>query len=100
MKRRTRGSEPLVLDEETREAIGARLRRAEGQIRGLVRMLEEGRSCVEVAQQLGAVRAALDRVALDLLAAGLERCLREELAGNPHAHAARTKLQRAFLALR
>jgi DNA-binding FrmR family transcriptional regulator len=91
---------PLVLDEETREVLVARLRRIEGQVRGLVRMLEEGRSCAEVAQQLGAARAALDRVALDLLRAGLEQCLREELAGNPQARSALTKLQRAFLTLR
>ncbi|MER3456077.1 MAG: cytoplasmic protein [candidate division GAL15 bacterium] len=78
----------------------ARLRRIEGQVRGLQRMLEEGRDCAEVAQQVAATRAALDRVAMDLIAAGLEQCVRLELAGKPQAQGALRKLQRSLLMLR
>jgi DNA-binding FrmR family transcriptional regulator len=90
----------LQIDQETRASILTRLRRVEGQIRGLQRMLEEGRDCAEIAQQVAATRAALDRVAMDLIAAGLEQCVRMELAGKPQAHGALRKLQRTFLMLR
>ncbi len=45
---------PLKVSQETAEALVARLRRVEGQVRGLQRMLEEGQDCAEVAQQLAA----------------------------------------------
>lgn len=78
----------------------ARLRRVEGQVRGLQRMLEEGRDCAEVVQQLAATRSALDRVAMDLVVAGLEQCVRLELDGKPHAQAALRKLRNTMLMLR
>jgi len=57
----------MVVD-EMREAlhakIGDRLRRVEGQIRGIQRMVEEGRECEAIVTQLMAARAALDKVSL------------------------------------
>ncbi len=91
---------PLKISEETITALVARLRRIEGQVRGLQRMLEEGRDCTEVAQQLSAVRAALDRVAMDLIAAGLEQCVRLEIEGKPQAQGALRQLRRALSMLR
>jgi DNA-binding FrmR family transcriptional regulator len=85
---------------EAAKTAQVRLRRIEGQIKGLQRMLGEGRDCTEIAQQIAAARAALDRVAVDLLSAGLERCLREELAGRPNGQTTLHKLQRTFLMLR
>jgi CsoR family transcriptional regulator, copper-sensing transcriptional repressor len=90
----------LRLDKNVETAIQTRLRRIEGQVAGLQRMLETGRDCSEIAQQVAAARAALDRVAIDLVAAGLERCLRMELNGQPQAAAALTKLKKTFLMLR
>lgn len=90
----------LKLNPEATESLLVRLRRIEGQVRGLQRMLEEGRDCAEVAQQVAATRAALDRVAMDLIAAGLEQCVRLELEGKPHAQGALRKLQRTLLMLR
>ena len=55
-----------------------RLRRANGQLGGIVRMLEEGRDCQEVVQQLAAVGRAVDRVGLKLLAGQLRQCLSDE----------------------
>ena len=52
-----------------------RLRRLEGQIRGVQRMVQSDRSCDEVVTQLLAVRAAIDRVGLLLLQQEVERCL-------------------------
>lgn len=85
---------------EVSKAAGLRLRRIEGQIKGLQRMLGEDRDCTEIAQQISAARAALERVALDLISAGLEQCLRLELAGKPHGRRTLHKLQRTFLMLR
>ncbi len=47
-------------DEASRTDLLNRLRRAEGQLRGIQRMIEEGEECIQVAQQLSAVRKALD----------------------------------------
>lgn len=52
-----------------------RLRRIEGQARGIQRMLEEGRPCPEVVQQLAALRAAVDRAGLALVTDNLKTCL-------------------------
>jgi DNA-binding FrmR family transcriptional regulator len=90
----------LRLDKDVETAIRTRLRRIEGQVAGLHRMLETGRDCSEIAQQVAAARAALDRVAIDLVAAGLERCVRMELDGKPQAEAALQKLRKTFLMLR
>jgi len=75
-----------------------RLRRAEGQIRGVIAMLDEGRDCAEVVTQLAAVSRALDRAGFKLIASGLEQCLTAKAAGeatdlDPAA------LERLFLSL-
>lgn len=90
----------LRISEEAKSSLLARLRRIEGQVRGLQRMLEENRDCAEVAQQVAATRAALDRVAMDLIGAGLEQCVRLELEGKPQAQGALRRLQRSLLMLR
>lgn len=52
-----------------------RLRRIEGQARGIERMLEEGRDCAEVVQQVAALRNAVDRVGFAIVQANLRACL-------------------------
>jgi DNA-binding FrmR family transcriptional regulator len=52
-----------------------RLRRLEGQVRGIQRMVEERRDCHEIITQLAAVRSAVDQVGLIMLEDQLERCL-------------------------
>jgi DNA-binding FrmR family transcriptional regulator len=54
------------------------LRRVEGQVRGVIRMIEDGRDCTEVMQQLAAARTAMDRAGLRLLSTQLHRCLTDE----------------------
>ena len=85
---------------EVSRTASLRLRRIEGQLKGLQRMLSEERDCTELVQQIAAARAALDRVALDLISAGLEQCLRQELEGRPNGERTFHKLQRTFLMLR
>jgi len=52
-----------------------RLNRIEGQVRGVSRMVEEGRYCIEVLTQLRAIRAALARVETEMLKAHLDHCI-------------------------
>ncbi len=49
-----------LMDQSARADLLRRLRRAEGQLRGIQRMVEEGSACMEIAQQFSAVRKALD----------------------------------------
>ena len=66
--------------ELTRENMGTvvnRLRRAQGQIGGVLRMIEEGRDCQDIVTQLAAVSQALDRAGFAIIAAGLKQCLVE-----------------------
>ena len=50
----------MLTDEKNRSDIMNRLKRAEGQLRGIQRMIEEGQTCLEIAGQMAAVRKALD----------------------------------------
>jgi DNA-binding FrmR family transcriptional regulator len=59
----------------TKEELRGRLARIEGQVRGIARMVEEDRYCIDVLTQISAVRAALDRVALGLLDDHARHCL-------------------------
>jgi DNA-binding FrmR family transcriptional regulator len=52
-----------------------RIKRARGQLDGVVRMLEEGRACEDVVTQLAAVSRALDRAGFSIVATGLQQCL-------------------------
>lgn len=56
-----------------------RLKRAEGQIKGILRMMQEGKDCKDVITQLSAARAAIDRTIAVIVSTNLEHCLRESL---------------------
>ncbi len=66
-------SEPLSAPEE----LVVRLRRIEGQIRGIERMIADDRTCEDVITQLLAVRAGMDRVAREIVRIHVDRCLRD-----------------------
>jgi DNA-binding FrmR family transcriptional regulator len=71
---------------DDKEAIGRRLRRIEGQVRGLQRMVDEDVYCIEVLTQISAATKALESVALRLLDAHLGHCVRQAIAsGGPEA---------------
>jgi len=59
----------------SKEQIRTRLKRVEGQVRGLDRMVEEDRYCIDVLTQISAVQAALDKVALGLLDEHAHHCV-------------------------
>lgn len=65
----------------SREQLLKRLARVEGQVRGVMRMVEEDRYCVDVLTQINAARAALDRIALGLLDGHMRTCLLGEGEG-------------------
>src|SRR2546423_15280028 len=62
-----------------KEAVQGRLRRIEGQVRGLQRMVDEDRYCIDVLTQINAVRAALESVALVLLHDHTEHCVADAI---------------------
>lgn len=83
----------MELSVETTRPVINRLRRAQGQLAGVVRMLEEERDCADVVTQLAAVSKALDKAGYTLVAAGLKECLTH---GEPADEA---KLEKVFLSL-
>jgi CsoR family transcriptional regulator, copper-sensing transcriptional repressor len=60
-----------------KDQLRRRLRRIEGQVRGVERMVEEDRYCIDVLTQIGAVQAALDKVGLGLLDDHVHHCVME-----------------------
>jgi DNA-binding FrmR family transcriptional regulator len=79
------------------EALG-RLRRIEGQLGGIIRMVEQGRECQDVVQQLAAVGRAVDRVGLRLMTSQLRQCLADEHAARGEGYD-QAKFERLFLML-
>jgi DNA-binding FrmR family transcriptional regulator len=65
--------------EDASKSINTRLRRIEGQVQGIQRMLENGRECEEVLTQIMAVRSSLDQVGLLLMEMHIDRCLLDGL---------------------
>ena len=64
---------------DNKQAIHKRLRRIEGQVRGLQRMVDEDKYCIDVLDQISAVTRALQAVALELLDDHLSHCVAEAL---------------------
>ncbi len=63
------------MDEKLKKSQLARLSRIEGQVRGVARMIEEERYCIDVLTQIRAVRAALDKVEQETLGDHLQHCV-------------------------
>ena len=64
-----------------KEAVLKRLRRIEGQVRGVAGMVEEDRYCIDVVTQVTAIQAALDKVALELLSDHAAHCVADAERG-------------------
>ena len=85
----------MEIDSETMAGVIRRLRRAQGQIGGVIKMIEEGRDCADVVTQLAAASRALDRAGFKIIATGLEQCGLDGGDGT----ADRAQLERLFLSL-
>ena len=81
----TGSSGPGYVREERLDDLIRRLRRVEGQVRGLQKMIEEGRYCVDILTQIDAVSAALARVQDQVLESHLNHCVAEALEGEDSA---------------
>ena len=73
------GTHAVQVDPEVKHAIGTRLRRIEGQVRGLQKMVEEERYCADVLMQLSSVQEALRGVGRSLLHNHLKHCVSEAI---------------------
>jgi DNA-binding FrmR family transcriptional regulator len=67
----------VELNPDEMGAVVNRLRRAQGQIGGILRMIEAGRDCQDIVTQLAAVNRALDRAGFAIIATSLKQCLSE-----------------------
>jgi DNA-binding FrmR family transcriptional regulator len=77
MKRKTPRTEPVAFSTEAQADLTERLKRIEGQVRGVLRMVEEGRDCQAILHQLTAVRSAAYQVSVLLVRDYATQCLRE-----------------------
>lgn len=79
------------------DVIG-RLKRAQGQIGGIVRMIEDGRDCAEVVAQLAAASRALDRAGFKIIATGMRQCMVDD-DDDGARRLDQAELERMFLSL-
>ncbi len=84
----------MKLEETETAAAIKRLRRAEGQVAGVIRMLESGRDCKDVVTQLAAASKALDRAGFAIVASGIRQCVSDPDGGMDQA-----EMERLFLSL-
>jgi CsoR family transcriptional regulator, copper-sensing transcriptional repressor len=91
----TESTAPLRGYTATKEQLGTRLRRIEGQVRGIQSMVQEDRYCIDVLTQIAAIQAALDKVALGLLDGHAHTCV---IAAEPSQQDARTAEMMAAIA--
>jgi DNA-binding FrmR family transcriptional regulator len=73
------------MNESTKASCVKRLSRIEGQVRGLSRMVEEDRYCIDIVTQLSAVRAALRRVEQEILRDHVGHCVKHAMRSNDRA---------------
>jgi CsoR family transcriptional regulator, copper-sensing transcriptional repressor len=72
--------------ENTRESIRRRANRIAGQVAGVQRMIEEDRYCVDILNQISAVRSALDSLGIELLTSHLQTCVLGKDSKHPKAN--------------
>ncbi|GGQ76736.1 metal-sensitive transcriptional regulator [Streptomyces asoensis] len=92
----------LELEGADLKSVLNRLRRAQGQISGVIRMIEEGRDCEDVVTQLAAASRALDRAGFAIIATGLQQCVADMDSGRANGEdpkAMRARLEKLFLSL-
>ena len=85
----------MDLEAETNTEIVVRLKRARGQLDGVIKMIEEGRSCTDVVSQLAAVSKALDRAGFKVVATGMQECFEK----GEKAPLNQEQLEKLFLSL-
>ena len=89
----------MELDKDEMAKVSNRLKRAQGQLAAVVRMLDEGRDCEDVVTQLSAVSRALDRAGFAIIASGMRQCLTQPDVDGEPATLDVQKLEKLFLSL-
>ena len=85
----------MRIDEEVTGPVLNRLRRAQGQLAGVIAMIESGRDCQDVVVQLAAVSRALDRAGFKIVAGGMRQCL----TAGAEAGMTQEQMEKLFLTL-
>ncbi len=85
----------MRIDEEVTGPVLNRLRRAQGQLAGVIAMIESGRDCQDVVVQLAAVSRALDRAGFKIVAGGMRQCL----TAGADAEMTQEQMEKLFLTL-
>ena len=85
----------VQLNPESVRPMANRLKRAQGQLAAVIRMLDEGQDCEAVVTQLAAVSKALDRAGFAIIATGLKQCITEDGAESLDTQ----KMEKLFLSL-
>ncbi|MGE5584870.1 MAG: metal-sensitive transcriptional regulator [Bacillota bacterium] len=86
----------LVLSEDARSDIVSRLKRIEGQARGVRKMIEDGRSCEEVVIQVAALKAAVAQVGIAIAGSHLVDCVARDMGASPGNRAALARFVKIF----
>ncbi|MDO0938757.1 metal-sensitive transcriptional regulator [Streptomyces sp. DG2A-72] len=92
----------LQFEGDELKSVLNRLRRAQGQISGVIKMIEEGRDCEDVVTQLAAASRALDRAGFAIIATGLQQCLTNPAQGEREGESPeqmKARLEKLFLSL-
>ncbi|KQY25295.1 cytoplasmic protein [Cellulomonas sp. Root485] len=89
----------MELDKDEMSKVSNRLKRAQGQLAAVVRMLDEGRDCEDIVTQLSAVSRALDRAGFAIIASGMRQCLTQPEQDGEPASLDVQKLEKLFLSL-
>jgi DNA-binding FrmR family transcriptional regulator len=85
----------MKVDENAADQVLNRLRRAHGQLAGVIAMIENGRDCAEVVTQLAAVSRALDRAGFKIVASGMRQCM----ASGRESAVTEEQMEKLFLTL-
>ena len=85
----------MDLEPEINNEVLLRLKRARGQLEGVIKIIEEGRGCTEVVTQLAAVSKALDRAGFKVVATGMQECFEK----GDKAPMTQEQLEKLFLSL-
>jgi DNA-binding FrmR family transcriptional regulator len=97
-RRRSRSPQggPMDVDSAAQKQVINRLKRARGQIDGVITMIEAGRECRDVVTQLAAASRALDRAGFKLIAASMRECL---VSADGEPGTAADELEKLFMSL-
>jgi DNA-binding FrmR family transcriptional regulator len=88
----------MIDDPDRIDAVLSRLRRAQGQLAGVITMIEQGRDCKDVVTQLAAVSKALDRAGFKIVASGMRHCITGDDSGTAPP-LTEDELEKLFLSL-